>query len=351
MSLLEMNERKFLQQRLQDAGTAQIAKIYYIATGHDATFVMTSNIIVVSLEILGQISNDTQKLIIFCLELVAAFPNNPTNAELNAIATKLQTAVALQAVDPTEELWIGSEPMVNRKELRFLLKYLVNGHHFSVVYIAGSNMSGRSHSYHLIRHVARARGIPVHKIDFRLPTEARNLRHLFGRLKDVYGLGAFDEPTYEGATPGDVASKFALSLRTKLIQMPHVATKPWVVIDYTDEVPDPAVPEFLRMICAARDANDFDSCVIFVLGPTAHLDSIRTELSNLEVEETSGVNEDDIHKCAVAVNQRGKLPREPADLQSHVAAMFSAINALPEEARLAKVRQGLLNLRREVQAP
>lgn len=351
MTLLEHQERRILLERLQDAGAAQLARIYFLATGEDTTFIMMDPVIIVSVKVLGLVGSDSKKLSIVCSELVATFPNHATNAVLNAILHKLQAQIAAQTVDPTEELWIGSEPMVNRAELRFLLKYLVNGHHFGVVYIAGGVMSGRSHSYQLIRHVARSRGIPCHKVDFEVPTESRTLPYLYNRLNEAYGINAINEPTHEGATAGDVAGKFALQLRSRLVALAPANPKPWIVIDYTDDVPDPAVPEFLRMICAARDENKFDNCVIFVLGPTAHLDSMRTQLLNLEFEELANINEYDILECAAAVNRRGNKALTLDEVKARVNSIFASAQAMTENSRLAEVRRGLLMLRREVRAP
>jgi hypothetical protein len=351
MTLLEPEERKTLLHRLQEAGAAQLARIYLLATGEDSNFIMMDSVIAVSVRVLGLVGGDSQKLCIVCSELVATFPSHATNAVLNAILHKLQAQIAGQTADPTEELWIGSEPMVNRATLRFLLKYLVNGHHFGVVYIAGGAMSGRSHSYQLIRHVARSRNVPCHMIDFEVPIESRTLPYLYSRLNEAYGVNAIDEPTHEGATAGDVAGKFALLLRSRLVALAPANPKPWVVIDYTDEVPDPAVPEFLRMICAARDANKFDNCVIFVLGPTAHLETMRTQLFNLEVEEMEDIDENDILECAVSVNQKGIESLTSDEVIARVRDIYASAQAMTENARLAEVRRGLLMLRREVRAP
>lgn len=352
MSLIEQNERKVLQERLQEAGTAQLSRIYLLATGDDATWVQMNPVISASVRVLGLVANDTQKLVIVCNELVTVFPNHATNNDLNAIASKLQAQIASQAIDPTQELWIGSEPMVNRTKLRLLLRDIVNGFHHGVVYVSGGHSSGRTHSFQLIRHVAHKHDISCRMVDFKVPIELRTVRHLYDELHGAYGLNVIDvPPSHVGATPGDVAGKFSSRLRSRLMAMHSANSKPWVVIDYTDEVPDPAVPEFLRMLCAARDASDFDNCVIFVLGPTVHLDTMRTELTNLQIEELSDVFEDDIHNCATAINQRGNNPLSTEDVQNRVVGIYASAQAQPENARMAGVRRALLELRREVRAP
>ena len=353
MALIDPSERTILIVRLRSVGTANLAAIYVIATGEDPLWVLNNPAAVAAARIVGAIGSDGPSLLIVLQELVQMFPNAPENADLLRISGRLQAqaAAAAAAPDPTQELWIGSEPMVNRAQLRYMLRNILGGHNFSVVYVAGGNQSGRSHSFQLIRHVARLRNIPVHKIDFGVPVEARTLGHLCNQLQKAYGLNAVNEPTHEGATPGDVAVKFARQLCSQLSQMHAPHPKPWIVIDFSDEVPDPAVPEFLRMFCAARDTSEFDNCVVFVLGSTTHSDALRVDLFNMEVEELGDIYEQEIHETASAANQRGGQPLTPNDLQARTADIFNSLQTLPTNARMPELRRALVRLRREVQAP
>lgn len=351
MAIITKDERKVIQQRLVAMGSPNLALIYGDATGEDAAWTLNLSPLVVVVQLIGRLSDDTAMAITVCDALVNMTPVDPGNPGLTDIADRLRAQKAQAAADPMQELWIGSEPMVNRSALRSLLHEIALGYHHGVIYVAGGPMSGRSHSFQLIRHVARSMNIPHHRIDFSLETEARTLLHLYGALREAYAIEADDEPTHEGATPGDVAGKFAAHLRTRLAAVPLVNPKPWLVIDFSDDVPDPAVPEFIRMFCADRDANQFDNCVIFVLGPTAHLDSMRGDLLNLQVEDLGPVAQTEIFDAAAALNQRGSNQMDDAALRARAASIYDEVTQLPDDARFPALRRALLELRREVRAP
>lgn len=212
-------------------------------------------------------------------------------------------------------------------------------------------MSGRSHSFQLIRHVARRLNVPVQKIDFDLETEARTVHHLFECLHNAHEIDMDSYPITEGATPGDVASKLVRQLRNQLKNIPLVHPRPWLVIDFSDDVADPAVPEFIRLFCADRDANTFDNCVIFVLGPTAHLETMRGELFNMQVEDLRPVNQTDVIHAAEILNSRGTNQLDDDIVQERAEHIYDMLAELPESDRMVELRRKLLELRREVRAP
>lgn len=240
--------------------------------------------------------------------------------------------------------------MVNRAGLRGLLRDIINGFNLGVVYVAGGLASGRSHSSKLIRHVARKEGVPHYVIDFNVPIDERTMGRLFGKLREACGLAALVEPVAEGASPGDVARKFASRLRDALQNADHAGPRRWLVIDFSDDVPDPAVSEFLRLFCANRANADFDNCVIFVLGPLAHLESMRGLLT-LEVEELGPVTSTEILLAAQAINARGTKKLSDQDIQERAVTIYGAISQLPELQRYPDLRRLLLDVRREVRAP
>ncbi|MEW9612722.1 hypothetical protein AB3G45_02470 [Shinella sp. S4-D37] len=134
----------------------------------------------------------------------------------------------------------------NRTGLRNLLRDICDhGFDYGLIYVAGATASGRTHSKHLIRHVAARHNIRYYIVDFHIETEARTLGHLYEHLKAAYRLATLDVPIHQGATPGDVAFRFAARLRAQLQIAIEKTPKPWVVIDFTDEVIDPAVAEFI----------------------------------------------------------------------------------------------------------
>lgn len=332
-------------------GSPNLALIFGDATGEDATWTFNQPPAVVVVNLIGRLGESTAMAISVCDMLVVMTPNDPSNPVLTAIADRLRAQAAQAEENPLQELWIGSEPMVNRSGLRALLDEIANGFNHGVIYIAGGPMSGRSHSFQLIRHVARSMDIRHHRVDFALASEARTLLHLYGALREVYAINADGEPTHEGATPGDVATKFAAHLRARLATAPPVDPKPWIVIDFSDEVPDPAVPEFIRMFCADRDANLFDNCVLFILGPTAHLDSMRGVLQNMQVEELGLVSQTEIFEAAEALNRRGKQQLDQVALDLLARTIYGDVTHLPEKEQFPALRRALLELRREVRAP
>jgi hypothetical protein len=351
MMVITKDERTVIQQRLLAMGAPNLALIYGNATGEDAAWTLVQQPVVMVVHLIGRLAEDAEMAITVCDDMVQKTPKDPANPKLTAIADRLRAQKAQAAANPMQELWIGSEPMVNRSTLRSLLDQVANGYHHGVIYVAGGPMSGRSHSFQLIRHVARSMNIPHHRVDFALETEGRTLQHLYAALREAYAIGADNPPTHEGATPGDVASKFAARLRSNLAAAPPANPKPWLVIDFSDEVPDPAVPEFIKMFCADRDANQFDNCVIFVLGPTAHLDTMRGEMLNMQVEILGRVAQTEILDAAAALNQRGSQQLQPAALQARAATIYAAITQLPEDVQFPALRKALLELRREVRAP
>jgi hypothetical protein len=352
MTVISKDERNLIQKRLRAAGSPMLALIYCEAIDdQDVAWLGVTPVITIVMKMVDCLAQNAPITINVCNALVREFPTSPDNPAIKAIADRLKLRADQANADSIEELWIGSEPMVNRTALRGFLKEIKEGYDHTVVYIAGEKGSGRSHSYQLIRHVADDMEIPRYKIDFSLATEARTLQHLYGRLREFFNIDNMDEPTHEGATPGDVASKFATHLRSQLASAPHVDPKPWIVIDFSDEVPDPAVPEFLRMLCADRDANQFRNCVIFVLGTTAHLDLMRGDLFTMQVEELDRVSKSEIHEAAVALNERGKFPLVSTVLGDRSARIYDAISLLPAHERFPTLRRSLLELRREVRAP
>ena len=351
MPVITRDERKTIQSRLLGIGGPQLMLIWGTVTLEDASWAANEVPAVVVIKLLGRSTEDATMIIDICKELIELVPNHPANQPLQAIIDRLKKRKAQASADPVQEFWIGSEPMVNRAGLRALLRDIANGFHFGVIYVAGGPMTGRSHSFQLIRHVARNSGVTLHKVDFDLAREGRTLPHLYDGLSKAYEMNGSEAPTHEGATPGDVAEKFASHLRAHLSTAPMQTPKPWLVIDFSDDVPDPAVPEFIRMFCADREANQFDNCVIFVLGPTEHLDSMRGDLLNMQCEDLGTLTETEILQAVTVLNERGTQKLDDAVLRTRVSTLYQDVVGLPEEARFPELRRHLLMLRNEVRAP
>lgn len=350
MSVLTQEERSVVSTRLLSAGNVNLALLITIVFAENASHVATTHLALVVAQIGERILNSRENAKAVCAWLIAAFPTHSDNAALKAIVDRLEAQRINSAPNPTDEHWIGAEPMVNRGPLRALLQQITTGSNHGLVYVAGPRMSGRSHSWQLIRHVARQHNIKCSRVDFALETESRTIGHIYSELKRAYGINGINDPTYEGASPADVALKFAARLRIRLEQIVPTGSKPWIVIDYTEDVMDPAVPEFIRLFCTDRDRNLFDNCVIFVLGPLTHLETMRM-LPTMVVEELGPVSEGEIFTTAHVVNTRGLTPLSPAALQAHATQIFSEQAALPEDERYPALRRALIELRIIVRAP
>lgn len=351
MPVITPAERMSIQGRLTSIGGPQLLLIYSAVTGEDTNWAVNEQPAVVVIRLIGRSVEDATMVINICDALINTVPGHAANPPLQAIIDRLKARELQAAADPVQEFWIGSEPMVNRAGLRALLRDIANGFHFGVIYVAGGPMTGRSHSFQLIRHVARTNGVTLHKVDFDLAREGRTLSHLYDGLSRAYEMNGTEAPTHEGATPGDVAGKFASHLRAHLSTAPMQTPKPWLVIDFSDDVPDPAVPEFIRMFCADREANQFDNCVIFVLGPTEHLDSMRDDLLNMQCEDLGTLTETEILQAVTVLNERGTQKLDDAVLRARVSTLYDDVVGLPEEARFPELRRQLLMLRNEVRAP
>ncbi|PJR08740.1 hypothetical protein [Sinorhizobium meliloti] len=351
MFIVTTAEMNTLTARLRTLGAQNLALLYLNVLGEDAAHTLTQPPLTTVLQLAGRIGFSAEAVIATCDWLVVTFPSAHENAGVVAITDRLRAQAALRSANPVDELWIGAEPMVNRTGLREILRDICDRDcDYGVIYVAGATASGRTHSKHLIRHVATKRGIRCYIADFHIETEARTLGHLYDHLKAAYRLDALDVPIHQGATPGDVAFRFAARLRARLQVAPEETPKPWVVIDFTDEVIDPAIAEFIGMLCAERLSGAFVNCVIFVLGPTAHLETLRG-LPALQIEELGRLTRSEIETAAKTINQRGQHPLDPSDLDLRIDGIVSLATIMPEERQNGEIRSLLLDLRREVRAP
>jgi hypothetical protein len=351
MSVISREEINVLTGRLRVLGAPNLALLYLSVLGEDASHTLTQPPIATVAQLVGRIGFDAPAVLATCDWLITTFPGVPGNDNITSIAARLRSQAAQRAADPVDELWIGAEPMVNRSGLRNLLRDIcTHGFDYGVIYVAGATASGRTHSKHLIRHVAATHGIRCYIADFYIETEARTLSHLYDHLKAAYRLSALEVPIREGATPGDVAFRFAARLRAQLQVAQAENPKPWVVIDFTDEVIDPAIAEFIGMLCAERLSGAFVNCVIFVLGPTAHLETLRGSPA-LQVEELGRLTRSEIQAAATTINQRGMLPLDSDQLDLRIDGIVDLATIMPEERQNAEIRNLLLDLRREVRAP
>ena len=350
MSVLNTQERQVFSSFCLKIGSGALALLHGTLSGAPAAYLAGMPTLQAAAVVVDYLKMDAETCIAACNWISATYPADSQLPTFAAIRNRLETQQAQQTANPIDEIWIGAEPMVNRKSLRDLLHDITGAYDHRVIYVTGSLGSGRSHSCKLIRHVARIRNVPHFLIDFDVPTDERNMSRLFCKLREAFELATLEEPTSSGATPGDIAQKYASRVRDKLRNLTAGAPKRWVIIDFSDEVPDPAVPEFIKLLCAHRADNAFDNCVLFVLGPITHLETMR-DLDTMQVEELGPVTRTDILAAAQVVNARGSQRLGDVEIRDRVSTIYDAISVLPEHERYPMVRRTLLKLRQEVRAP
>jgi hypothetical protein len=347
MYVITTAEMGALTARLRTLGAANLA-LLYIELGEDGSHVLDQAPNITVVQLVGRIGFSIEAMIKTCDWLTATFISAPENPGIAAIATRMRAQAPLLTANPVDALWIEAEPMVNRTDLRNFLRDICDFDvNHGVIYVAGGTASGRTHSKHLIRHVAGYHKIPCHIADFRIETETRTLSYLFDHMKSAYRLATLNKPESEGFTPGDRASRYANRLRTVLQSTPLEAPKPWVVIDFTDEVVDPAIAEFIRLHCADRLNADFINSTIFILGPSSLLESLRG-IPSLMIEVLGRLTPSEIETAARSINLRGTTPLDAGDLSTRVNGIIDMVSLLPEAQQNAEIRNLLLDLRREV---
>ena len=95
---------------------------------------------------------------------------------------------------------VDAQLMVNRAQLRTTLRNILGGYKRPVVAVTGPTQSGRSRSWHLINHVARAHNGAVQYIDLKIwVVEERTLDRLFDRL--VADLALSGHVTHRRSVP------------------------------------------------------------------------------------------------------------------------------------------------------
>ena len=213
MAVITRAERMTIKDRLMAIGSANLALVFGDVTGEDAVWTLSQPVAVVVVHLIGRLNEESSMATAACDALVKMTPNADENSALKAIADRLREQTAQATANPVQELWIGAEPMVDRSGLRALLTEIANGYHHGVIYIAGGPMSGRSHSFQLIRHVARSQNVQLHKVDFTLETESRTLGHLYGGLKQAYAIGADTRGSDSRRCGGQVRSLSACTPR------------------------------------------------------------------------------------------------------------------------------------------
>lgn len=163
---------------------------------------------------------------------------------------------------------IGSLLFMARPKLRELLRQFVENDELSgnTVLITGPGASGKSHSWHLIRHIANlTAGVSPFRIDLAgRAVGERALADVYELLRQPLNLDAHPSPFVDGPQDARAAGRLLELLRKVLA---NIAARHWLVVDGLDDpaTPDDTVVFFYRLGLAVIN-GDMDKLSVFLLG-------------------------------------------------------------------------------------
>lgn len=280
---------------------------------------------------------------------VAQYPDHPSVPVFKQTIERLRRIEALKQMQPPWEACLASGvPVVNRNELRSVLRELAAGMPHGVTLVDGPSGSGRTHSWHLIQHVAASVvGLRVVKVDLDANVaEQQTLSNVFRRLNMKLALQA-NEPSTTGATPETVAGRYAEEVAGAFDRQP--ALKAWLVFDSLDR---PVPPEIRMFVCALvhrKLDHELASATLFLLGAGRSF-GISDPFLRLRLETLSSFLDHDVDRAAVAVNAQGTNPLDAVTLAQRITAMKQELMDTDVRKACSAVASRLVQLRVEVGA-
>jgi hypothetical protein len=239
--------------------------------------------------------------------------------------------------------------MANRSQLRDMLGQLVLGYARPLIRVAGPPGSGRSQSWHLIRHVAKEHGVLAKRLDLDgWVVEQRTLCELASSLVTKCGLPGLELPTTEGATPETLGQRFASRVSECLEQRPPGVSL-WLVFDSLDRNLAPEIGAFIRRLVELALQGTFDDCTVFLLGPSGDVDA---PASAAVLSENLGpFLESEIEEAARIINDAGASSLDEASLLQRVSEMKLDLNRVSSTQQARMLSERLTELRYAVEAP
>lgn len=270
---------------------------------------------------------------------------------LDALGARLQRFAQRAPTDPVEALLLDTAVMVNRRKLRATLREMLNGITLPVVTVSGPSQSGRTHSWHLIRHVAQQHGIEARRIDLNSwVVEQRTLDRLVDRVVADFGLQGFIRPTSAGVQPETIGLRYATEIGDCFGRLPPAPPR-WLVFDSIDRPMAPEIASFVRALCELRlNAASFTSCTLFLLGADPQL-SLSDGFQMATNEPLAPFLPGEVEEAAKGVNVLGDSPLDDATLADRIQEMHQLLANEPTECCQQKIAQRLAALRLEVHAP
>lgn len=315
------------------------------------------SIAAIGVDFVGWLKRTPTKILPVLDQIVAEYAGTPEAIALAATATRLRALEErVKAAGPPEETRLASGvPVVNRARLRELLRTAIDragsADQVRVIKIRGEGGLGRSHSWHLIRHVGFAGYAKAFKVDLTSPALAQqNVPFLFDHLVRHLKLSDARIPTTDGITANTLAARFADELAGCLARAAEAWSRPlWLVFDNLDRDLAPDVKRFVALLTQACIDAHFDNCVIFLLGPddaTEPDDQYRVALT----ETVAGFLDTEIQDAAECLNRLGANQLCGQTLAARVADMTDLLAAFRGRELLSQVSRKLVDLRLEVGA-
>lgn len=302
---------------------------------------------VIVLEFTTWIAEDVTKLCKFLDYICKNKQNLPQCGKLQAHKQRLTALASKAAVAPPDALIIDSQVMVNRNRLRYLLRRLTEGAIIPVISVIGPPSSGRSHSWHLIRHVAENHNIDPLLVDLiSWVPEDRTLANMFGFIVDRLGLVDIEEPTTTGAQDETVGLRYAVKLAEAMDRQSDGKTH-WIVFDSIDRSMSYELAVFIRCLCQLRNEAAFRECTIFTLGESSQIDLSEGLIQN---EDIAPFLQQELSEAFYYVNEFGVKPLPNDQLDERCKAVWDQVNHLPNEEVARHISRVLTELRQEVEA-
>lgn len=280
--------------------------------------------------------------------------NSPSLVQIGILKTlqaRLQAAAMINPPQSFEAVLIDTAAVANRAPLRDTLRQLaaLNATR-PIVVVSGGEQSGRSHSWHLIKHVARDYRIGVKRIDLeQWVPEQRTLDAVFSELVSALEISDTDGPTSEGVTKETLGQKYADWVR-KRHEQTDTTKRHWIVFDSTDRAMAHEIAAFLQRLCELRLDADLEGCTFFFLGDGTQLNFDENNPLLLK-ERLSRILPYELEEAAHSINAIGAKPMTAAELADWANSKNQQLAACNDRECGKSVSQVLNALRLAVQAP
>jgi len=321
---LHSDEKLALMTLIEKMRPDQFRHLVYRATFVSVTEFMKSEFSMMdaAVELMGWLNTNVHHAPAILKLAVESFPDHESTPSLRLAEARLRSLQAKQdALGPAHKAVLAAGfPVVNRE---FLRTCLAAPEELAVVMVEGDSGLGRSHSWHLIRHIASA--LPKVKpilIDLVGPLiSQRTLPWIFNYLVRVLPLPAGETPTTEGITGETLSDRFMSEFMIRLQSMDTPWPKmPWLVFDHLDRNIAPEIKRFVMGITSQRLAGIFDGFVIFLLGPDPAVPLVdRAALARRE--SLTDLLDNEIVAAAERLNKIGHTPLAGVELERKLEAL------------------------------